>query len=149
MPTLDQVKAAIFAKYKPEEVRAIFLSLFDANKTLLFSNGVISTDKTLGQIVEILYNAIVAKHPETQTVIVDVVLETTVQTDVATLLALPTIENGVVMIDKIDRKSGVMIPGTDGIPDMKTALTKIKEKFGLAGDVEMYTFKTDKITINK
>jgi hypothetical protein len=42
-----------------------------------------------------------------------------------------------------------MLPWTPDIPDMKTAISKIKAKFGLSGDVEMYTFKTEKITISK
>ncbi len=146
---LDAIKEAIYKKYKPEENRAIFLSLFDANKNLLVSNGVITTDKTLDQIVTILYNAIVAKHPETQTITADIVTETTLQNDVATLLSISPTNNGVVILDKSDKKSGVMLPWTPDIPDMKTAISKIKAKFGLSGDVEMYTFKTEKITINK
>ena len=149
MITLEQVKWEVLKKYKAEDQKCIFLSLFDGNKNLLASNGVISTDKPLGQIIDILYNGIVAKHPETTTIVADIVTEITPQTDVATLLGLSTAENGVVIVDKWDRKSGVMIPGTTGIADMKTALSKIKEKYGLAGDVEMYTFRTDKIAITK
>lgn len=146
---LDAIKTAIYKKYKPEENRAIFLSLFDANKNLLVSNGVITTDKTLDQIITILYNAIVAKHPETQIITADIVTETTLQNDVATLLSISPTDNGVVILDKADKKSGVMLPGTPDIPDMKTAISKIKAKFGLSGDVEMYTFKTEKISISK
>lgn len=146
---LDQIKAAIFAKYKAEENRAIFLSLFDTNKNLLVSNGVITTDKPLSQLIDILYTAIVTKHPETQSIVVDIVTETTLQNDVATLLSLSPMENGLVILDKSDKKSGVILPWTTGITDMKTAITKTKEKFGLSGDVEMYTFKTEKITISK
>ena len=146
---LEQIKAAVFAKYKPEENRAIFLSLFDANKNLLVSNGVITTDKTLGQLIDILYNAIVTKHPETQSIVVDIVTETTLQNDVATLLSLSPTDNGLVILDKGDKKSGVILPGTAGITDMKTAIAKTKAKFGLSGEVEMYTFKTEKITITK
>lgn len=146
---LDAIKTAIYKKYKPEENRAIFLSLFDANKNLLVSNGVITTDKTLDQIITILYNAIVAKHPETQIITADIVTETTLQNDVSTLLGISPTDNGVVILDKGDKKSGVMLPGTPDIPDMKTAISKIKAKFGLSGDVEMYTFKTEKISISK
>jgi len=149
MISLEQIKSEVFKKYKPEENRAIFLSLFDANQNLLVSNGVISTDKTLDQIITILYNAIVAKHPETQNIVADLVTETTPQNDVATLLSISPTDNGVLILDKGDKKSGVMLPWTANIPDMKTALNKIKEKFGLSGDVEMYTFKTEKITITK
>lgn len=146
---LDQIKAAIFAKYKPEENRAIFLSLFDANKNILVSNGVITTDKTLDQIITILYNAIVAKHPETEVITADIVTETTLQNDVTTLLGISPTDNGIVILDKGDKKSGVMLPGTSDIPDMKTAIAKIKAKFSLSGDAEIYTFKTEKITISK
>ena len=146
---LETIKKAVFAKYKAEENKAIFLSLFDANKNLLVSNGVITTDKTLGQIIDILYTAIVTKHPETQSIVVDIVTETTLQNDVATLLSLSPTDNGLVILDKGDKKSGVILPGTTVITDMKTAITKTKEKFGLSGDVEMYTFKTEKIMITK
>jgi uncharacterized membrane protein len=107
---LDTIKEAIYKKYKPEENRAIFLSLFDANKNLLVSNGVITTDKTLDQIITILYNAIVAKHPETEVITADIVTETTLQNNVATLLGISPTDNGVVILDKADKKSGVMLP---------------------------------------
>jgi len=110
MISLEQIKSEVFKKYKPEENRAIFLSLFDANQNLLVSNGVISTDKTLDQIITILYNAIVAKHPETQNIVADLVTETTPQNDVATLLSISPTDNGVLILDKGDKKSGVMLP---------------------------------------
>ncbi|MEI7563732.1 MAG: hypothetical protein WCJ39_09185 [bacterium] len=146
---LEAIKTAIFKTYKQEDLKGLFFSLFDANKNLLVSNGVITTDKPLGQLIDILYNAIVTKHPETQSIVVDIVTETTLQNDVATLLGLLPTENGLVILDKDDKKSGVILPGTAGITDMKTAITKTKEKFGLSGEVEMYTFKTEKISISK
>ena len=97
---LEALKTVIFKSYKAEDQKCIFLSLFDGNKNLLASNGVISTDKPLGQIIDILYNGIVAKHPETTTIVADIVTEITPQTDVATLLGLSTAENGVVIVDK-------------------------------------------------
>lgn len=148
-PMLNQIKEAIFKKYKPEDQKGLFLSLLNGNKILLTSNGVIATDKPLGQLIDLLYNGIVAKHPETQTIIADIILDITPQNDVATLLSISPTDNGILMINKSDKKSGIMLPWTADIPDMKTALTKIKSKFGLSGDVEMYTFKTEKITIGK
>ena len=146
---LEAIKNAIYKTYKPTDQKYLFLSLFDGNKNLLASNGVIATDKPLDQLIDILYTGIVSKHPETQSIVVDIVLDIVPQTDIATLLTLSPAENGVVIVDKWDKKSGVMLPWTADIADMKTALNKIKDKYGLAGDVEMYTFKTEKITISK
>lgn len=146
---LDAIKEAIYKKYKTEEQKWLFLSLLDGNKILLVSNGVIATDKPLGQLIDLLYNGIVAKHPETQIIIADIILDIIPQNDIATLLSISPTDNGILMINKSDKKSGVMLPWTADIPDMKTALTKIKTKFGLSGDVEMYTFKTEKINISK
>lgn len=149
MPTLEAIKTAIFQTYKKEDQKGMFFSLLDGNQILLASNGVVATDKPLDQLIDILYHGIVDKHLETQTVIADIILDIIPQTDVAALLSLSPTDNGILMINKSDKKSGIMLPWTAEVPDMKTALTKIKAKFGLAGDVEMYTFKTGKITITK
>jgi hypothetical protein len=63
------------------------------------------------------------------------------------LLNISVADNGIFMIDKNGEKSGVMLPWTAEAKDMKSALGLIKQKFWLSGDVEIYTFKTEKFTI--
>ena len=107
---LDAIKEAIYKKYKTEEQKGLFFSLLDGNKILLASNGVIATDKPLGQLIDLLYNGIVAKHPETQIIIADIILDIIPQNDIATLLSISPTDNGILMINKSDKKSGVMLP---------------------------------------
>jgi hypothetical protein len=69
------------------------------------------------------------------------------QKDAATLLKSSVVEQGICLISSDDTKSGVLLPGTPGVNDMKTAITLVKEKFGLTGNVQIYTFASDKIMI--
>ena len=149
MISLEQITAEVFKKYKKEDQKGLFLSLLDGNKNLLASNGVVATDKPLDQLIDILYHGIVEKYPMTETIFADIILDVTQQTDVAVLLSISPIDNGILMVNKAEKKSGIMLPWTADVPDMKTALNKIKAKFGLSGDVEMYTFTTNKIMIGK
>ena len=53
---LDTIQKILFAKYPPVESRGLFVSLFDAEDKLLMSQGVVETDKPLGQLVVMLHN---------------------------------------------------------------------------------------------
>lgn len=145
---LTDIKTNIFTKYKKEDIKGLFVTLYDKNNVMLASNGVIQTDKPLGQLIDILYHGIVEKFPTTQTLVAEVVQELTPQNDVPLLMTISLVDNGIFMISKEGDKSGVMLPGTAEAKDMKTALTMIKQKFWLSGDVEIYTFKTEKFTVS-
>ncbi len=144
---LEQLKTAIFKTHKKEEIHWLFVTLRDANNVMLASNGVVQTDKHLDQLIDILYHGIVEKYPTAQTLVVDIIGELVLQNDAAKLVATSPTDNGIFVMERLGGKSGVMLPWTAEAKDMKTALTMIKQKFWLGGDVEIYTFKTEKFTI--
>lgn len=108
--TSEAIKKAIFAKYKPEETKGMFVSLFDEQKNLLASNGVLATDKPLDQLIDILENGIISKYPAAKTADIFIIQDVVSQTDVAKLMTVPPEKNGIFMIQKDGQKSGVMLP---------------------------------------
>ena len=73
---LEEIKKLIYSKYKPEDKIWLFFSLFDEKWTLLISNGVLTTDKTLEDMINLLYNWILSKQEsKTKHIIIDVVNE--------------------------------------------------------------------------
>lgn len=144
---LETVKSKILEKYKTDEKRGLFFSLFDVNNTLLTSNGVLATDKPLDQLIDLLYHGIVEKYPTCTYMIADFPGTLTLQKDATTLLNSSVAQQGICLISSDNTKSGVLLPGTPGVTDMKTAITLVKEKFNLTWDVQIYTFTSDKIMI--
>ena len=59
---LEDIKKLIYSKYKPEDKIWVFFSLFDDKWNLITSNGVLTTDKTLEEMINILYNWIIKKE---------------------------------------------------------------------------------------
>lgn len=52
---LEQIKKSVTARYKLDDTKGVFLSAFDKKGELLSSQGVLHTDKKLGDVVEKLY----------------------------------------------------------------------------------------------
>ena len=61
---LEEIKKLIYTKYKAEDKIWVFFSLFDDKWNLITSNGVLTTDKTLEEMINILYNWIIKKRKE-------------------------------------------------------------------------------------
>ena len=59
---LEEIKKLIYSKYKPEDKIWLFFSLFDDKWNLLISNGVLTTDKTLEDMINLLYNWMLKKE---------------------------------------------------------------------------------------
>ena len=147
MSMLDICQKALFAKYPPTDPVGLFVSLFDEKKTLLMSQGVVETDKPLGQLITMLYNGLMAKYPAATSAILDVVTELTQQTTVEALLALDYATHGIVLTNPNLNKSGSMLPGLAGIKDMKQAYALVKQKYGFDDTVVPYSFTTQRMEV--
>lgn len=145
---LDTIKTKIFDKYKKDDTRWLFFSLFDKDGKLMISNWVFETDKKVWDLIEIIYAGILDKEKGATIVVVDVVTEVIPESDMAKLLALSTKEYWVFLINNEMKKSGVVLPDTKWVWDIKTALWLIKQKYGVSGNVLIYVFKTDRIAFN-
>ncbi|MFA7298883.1 MAG: hypothetical protein WC010_04540 [Candidatus Absconditabacterales bacterium] len=145
---LEQIKTELAKHCKPEEKKGLFFSLFDVNEKLLASNGSIETDKKINELTDLIYNGLLAKYEHTtKTIVIDIIQSYIQETDINKLLALPTKDYGIFLVNNETKKSGTILPNTKGVGDVKTALGLIKQKYGISGNVSMYSFRTERITI--
>lgn len=147
---LQEIKNLIYSKYKPEDKIWFFFSLFDWNWKLLSSNGVASTDKTLEDMINLLYNwKIKPFEAQTKHIIFNIVNEITPQTDVQAFLQMDTKNNWVILAEINGNKTGIILPDTKGITTMQQAIAAIKVKYQLEWNVSISTFTTTKLCLDK
>ena len=144
---IEKIKSELFKKYKNDEVRWLFFSLFDANNNLLFSNGVLKTDKTMDKLVDTMYYGLMDKISWVKTIVVDVVSSYTQETDLNRLLWYSLKDYWLCLISLNDQKVWIILPDMKWISDVKQALGYIKQKNWISWNVEIYSFKTDRIVI--
>ena len=147
---LEEIKKLIYSKYKPEDKIWLFFSLFDDKWNLLISNWVITTDKTLDEMINLLYNWILKKQEsQTKHIIIDVVNEITEQKDIAAFLNMDPKVNWVLLAETTWEKTGLMLPNMKWITSMKQAVAWIKSKYQLQWDVTISTFTVNELTLDK
>ena len=144
---LERIKELISKTYKLEENRGLFFSLFDDKKNLIMSNGVLETDKTIWQLIDLLYHWLVEKYQNVKTIVVDVVTEYHEETDMQKIMWLSALENWVCIINNETKKSGIILPNTAWINSIKDALVAIKQKYQIAWNISIYVFKTSRISL--
>jgi hypothetical protein len=145
---LDEIKAKLSETYAKTDSRGLFFSLFDAAGTLLVSNGVLQTEKNVFDLTDILYHGVLEKFEKvTKKIVLDVVMEINAQPDIQKLLSLSTKERGIFAINKETNTSGIVLPNTQGVTDAKVALSLLKQKYNLSGNVQISTFKTRRLVI--
>lgn len=145
---LEQIKLELSKHCKPEDKKGLFFSLFDVNGKFLASHGTVKTDKNINQLTDLIYNGLLAKHEHTtKTVVIDIIQSYIQETDVNKLLTLPTKNYWIFLVNTETKKSGAILPNTKWVNDVKTALGLIKQKYWISGNVSMYSFRTERITI--
>jgi len=142
---LEKIKTKLFEKYKKEDNKWLFFSLFDKDGNLLTSSGVLQTDKNMWDLVEIISAGILDKEKWAVSAAIDVVLEVSQESDMQKLLTISTKDYGVFLINNETQKSWIILPNIKGVNDVKTALGLIKQKYQVAGNVLIYVFKTERI----
>lgn len=145
---LEKIKTKLFEKYKKEESRWLFFSLFDKDGNLLISNGVLQTDKNMNDLVEIISAGILDKEKWAASAAVDVVTEVNQESDMTKLMWLSTKDYGVFLINNETQKSWIILPNMKGVNDVKTALGLIKQKYQVSGNVLIYVFKTERMAFS-
>ncbi len=145
---IEKIKSELFKKYKNDEKRGMFFSLFDAKNNLLFSNGVLKTDKSMDKLVDTLYYGLMDKISWVKNIVVDVVLSYQQETDLNKLLSYSIKGFWFCLISLNDQKTWVILPDTKWILDVKQALGYIKQKNWISWNLEIYSFKTDRIVIS-
>ena len=147
---LEEIKKLIYSKYKPEDKIWLFFSLFDGKWNLLISNWVITTDKTLEEMINLLYKWILKKQEsQTKHIIIDVVNEITEQKDVTAFLNMDPKVNWVLLAETTWEKTWVMLPNMKWITSMKQAVAWIKSKYQLQWDVTISTFTVNELILDR
>lgn len=147
---LEEIKKLIYTKYKAEDKIWVFFSLFDDKWNLITSNWVLTTDKTLEEMINILYNWIIKKEEaKTKHVIIDIVNEIIEQKDVNAFLQMDPKTNWVLLAETTWNKTWVMLPNMKWITSMKQAIAWIKSKYQLQWDATISTFTVTELTLDK
>ena len=147
---LEEIKKLIYTKYKPEDKIWLFFSLFDEKWNLLISNGVLTTDRTLEEMINLLYNWILSKQEaKTKHIIIDVVNGIIEQKDVAAFLNMDPKVNWVLLSETSWEKTWLMLPNMKWITSMKQVIAWIKSKYQLQWDVAISTFTVNELILDR
>ena len=147
---LEEIKKLIYSKYKPEDKIWLFFSLFDDKWKLLISNWVLTTDKTLEEMVNLLYNWILKKQEsKTKHIIIDIVNNIIEQKDINTFLNMDPKTNWVLLAETTWEKTWIILPNTKWITSMKQAVAWIKSKYQLQWDATISTFTVTELILNR
>lgn len=147
---LEEIKKLIYSKYKPEDKIWLFFSLFDERWNLLISNGVLSTDKTLDELIKLLYNWILKKQEsKTKHIIIDIVNQVIEQKDATAFLNMDPKINWVFLAETKWEKTWVMLPNMKWITSMKQVIAGIKQKYQLQWDVTISTFTINELILDR
>lgn len=147
---IEEIKKLIYSKYKPDDKIWLFFSLFDEKWNLLISNWVLTTDKTLDDLIKLLYNWILKKEEtKTKHIIIDVITSINEQTDVNTFLQMDPKVNWVILWEIKWEKTWLMLPNIKWINTMSQAIAGIKAKYQLQWDVTISTFTVDEIILDR
>ncbi len=145
---IEQIKETIQLQFSLTEPRGIFLSAFDKDKNLISSHGVISTNKPLWTVIDMIYHGIIEpQQDKVSSLICDIVWETKILNTMEEISNTNIKEYGI-CISTIDHtKSGILLPNTEGIDTISKALQIVKDKNHIEWNIILYAFTSTKIEI--
>lgn len=144
---LEQIKKTVSTRYKLDDTKGVFVSVFDKNWNLMTSQGVLHTDKTLDAVLEKLYKGFAEDMLKSIGLItVDIVTSLFEETNISKIPLTSVKQYGFYVIDSTN-KSGVVLPNTKWIADAKNSLFLIKQKYGISGKVKVFLFTTDRMLV--
>ena len=147
---LEEIKNLVYSKYKAEDKNWLFFSLFDDKWNLITSNGVLTSDKSLGETITLIYNWIIIKEEKNiKHIIIDIVNEVTEQKDVNAFLKMDPKTNWVLLIETKWDKTWVMLPNMKWVTSMTQVVAWIKSKYQLQWDVAISTFTVTELILNR
>lgn len=143
---LDKIKQSIFQRYKKDEIRWIFFSVFNEKWDLIMSNWVFHTDKALDELINTLYHWLIEKHTNVWNIVVDIILEYTNINSPEEIKEI-SLKNFWILLSN-NTKSWILLPDTKWVNNIQEWLKVIKEKNDLSWNVQITKFKTDRFCIN-
>lgn len=147
---LQLIKKSLEKQHSLKEHKGIFLSYFDKDWQLIGSHWVLTTNKSLWTVIDMIYQGIIKKSAESiVTVVCDVV--GTIET-LQTLDDIKEIDISKkwLSISSLDQsKSGVMLPQTQWIESVAQMIQAIKEKNNITGSTIIHSFTTEKTIVTR
>ncbi|MBS8122544.1 hypothetical protein [Candidatus Vampirococcus lugosii] len=144
---LDKIHNKLFRNYGKSEKKGIFLSGIDKDGNTIFSNGVIKTDENLFDTVNLLYENFVEPEEDVKYIVIDVVDKIQELNEAEQIFGTNVSKNGFLIICENTNESGLILPSIENVADAKHAISLVKNKCELSGDVEIYSFTTKKILV--
>lgn len=142
---LEKIKKVVFSKYKKTDTNGVFFSALDKDNNLILSNGVVFSDKSLEQTIETIYHGLIEKHTNIETMIIDIVIDTKEITNPKEIQNISLQEYWLLLIT--ESRSWILLPNTEGVENVSTALKIIKEKNWLEWNAKITTFQTDRFAV--
>ncbi len=143
---LEQIKQTIEKKYKLRDTKWLVVSWFDDAWKLLFSDGIVETDKKLEETIQELYTTYVEKTKGIKLLTLDVVTTLYEETNIGKIPMITPKMYGFALVDD-KGNSGMILPWTKWVADAKHALFLIKQKYNIKGKVKIYIFTTDRLLV--
>lgn len=144
---IEKIKQEIAKLYNLNETKGIFISTFDEKNNLILSNGVLTTDKPLDKVIEMIYHGLIEKHTNTSKIICDIVITIENKTTLEEINSINLSSQGLCIQTIDNSKSGVLLPWTIGINNIQDAFTNIKKKNHIEGNVNIYSFSTKRLEV--
>ncbi len=143
----EVLKNVLFANHKPQDMVNFFVSLYDDKDVLLASQWLLSTTKPLAESLDLMMRGVLQQHEsKTHTFVVDIASDIQEEVDISALLLRSPLEYGIFMLSDDGSKSGVLLPSTAWVKDMKQAIQLCQQKNQLPGKVVLYSFRTQRST---
>lgn len=142
--TIEAIQSAVSKNVKLIAMKGIFFSFFDEWWKLLFSKGIVHTDKTINQIIEIFYNNFFNKLTWAKKLVYDVVKSLQEVTDYNVLNTIDFTKYGIAVQQTNGDTWWIMLPSTRGTHDIKNIFSHIKNKNKITGNIKVYVFETDR-----
>ncbi len=148
---LSSIKKHLFPHHKKTDKKWLFLSAFDTKSILLWSHGVIHTDKTLENLANTIYTGLMAKYEkDIKLIALDVVTDYQQETDMQKIIATSPRDFWIFVATIDNTISGLVLPNTQWVADMQQALYILKQKHPqLTWNINVFLFKTQRILCPK
>lgn len=144
---LERLKQIVAQHIALSETKGIFLSGFSTQGDLLVSSGVLTTDKSIGQVIDMLYHGLLEWQKNIDHIIVDIIQAVETVTSPELLSSLNMQTHGIALTSIDHTKSGVMLPATMGVNSAGEALSLLKKKHNIEWNIVMYTFTTMRLMV--
>lgn len=149
MITLEQIIMSIKIKFDIYEHKWVFFSWFDKTDKLLFSEGMLFTNKTIKEITEHFYKEYIKKEANLDLLVIDVIKNKIELKSSKELMTIDTKKYWLFIWDKESSKGWVMLPDTKDVKDIKQAISLIKQKSDFKNSlVNIFAFTTERMTVS-